>query len=325
MLMRTLTIHADFGDGIPPDDVSLKYELQGYPLNPNVEEALEKIWNEEVKKGGSKLSDNPTLNFGGIGNAQISLGPSTFRDYNSTRLLLDGKRKPADYGLVAEDLKFLEKHIDPMSVFPAILLGDYVIMGVKSRQVIGPGAEKVSFPGASYTQRETDTFELDNRTYVKSLPLILERGIKQELDIKGDELKAARVISVAKDDFPGSHRNTGIFSVLETDITSDELAERKSIAEHGWEHSQYMLVPLDQELLEAYIKSDINGLNKPLPEEYAREIIGFGDKKYIDTTGKSQYMLFLLARDRFGTDVFNGLLEKHKSILHLNTPGKVIR
>jgi hypothetical protein len=320
--MRTIKFIKDFGaEGVPASSVDINYRDNYSPVFPDeLRKIVETAWQESLQKN-PKAENRDLLNLVSINELPditvLSVGSIPWAYYNETRQLLDGAKKPENYALSQELLNNLEQKVHVLSNFPAFISGDYFIMGKKSGFVSAPGAGKISFPGAGYTDKEKDVYTLENTPKARPLIQIVKREIKEETNLNENEMQYVSVLGIAEDTFKGSHRNPGIMSVVYTALSPNDFNQRKQMAQDAWEHEgPYIFVPKnDPELLKALIESDVNVFGKPIDEKYAQLIKGLGDKRTIDTTGKSQFMLYLLGRHLFGDDWYKRTLDEHSSKL----------
>jgi hypothetical protein len=317
--MRTLRMLKDFGEkGTASSNLMLDYrDTNSYDLSPSLENALTKSWVDTLKES-ERAENGRLLNYRKASQVYtdlsvVSLGPSCFRDYNETRLFLDGKKDPKTYGISEEDLEHIAKEVHVLSSFPALVVEDKTVMGRKGWKVLDAGAGKISFPGAGYLNLDKDTFVFDGYRFAKQIPQIVGREIREETKVSEQELDNISVLAIGEDTFKGSHRNPGIFSVAKTHLSAAEIKKRQPIAEDAWEHQgPFIFVPTDDsDLLESLIQSDQSHGAVPLQDKYASRIDGLANKKNIDTTGKAGLMLFLIGRHLYGDNWYKEQLEKH--------------
>ena len=337
--MRVIKTWKDFGPrGVPASALMLDYrESRVYNLSDSVESGIAKLWGasrDEAQKTGAKLANGRLMNLVGVygldkgGDLTIlALGPSEFMDYDGMGKIFDHKKVggaevlPERYGLTHEDAKYLREKIHVLSSFPAVISEGCAIMGKKGKQVTKEGAGKISFPGAGYLNPDKETFMFDGVLYTKQPQQIVAREIKEELGLQPHDINEARILTIAEDDYRGSHRNPGIMSVVESKAVNEEIMERKGIAKDAWEHEgPYIFVPLDdEEVYNSYLDSDLSLGANAIPEIHAKKIEGLGNIRKIDTTGKSQAMLFLLGRYQFGEGWYDETLGKYKDKLQITS------
>ncbi len=327
-MVRTYDVLADFGSqGVPASSVNLDYRLDDtYGLSESLRNGILRAW-EEYSKSDERLSNSLLINLRGVGNTEsgtsLCVGLSRFMDYYAMKEFSDKEDDRVKYGFSEEDVKSLVGEVNVLSSFPAILLEgdsgvDNLLMGVKGRETLKEGRLRLSFPGAGYLRADVDTSVSDGVMSVNSLQSIVGRKIGSETGIMPYELDEANVLAIVKDTYSGSHKNPGIMSVVKSGISVEELLERKGGAEDSWEHEgPYVIVPLVEEIISSFIDSDTSLGNVPIPEKYACEISGLGNTRTIETTGKSMFMLFLAGRRSFGSEFYDGLLEKYHDSLVL--------
>lgn len=323
--MRNIKVHKDFGEkGMPAYSVQLKYnEANNYSLTNVLDNALRISWEDSVKNAKGKLESDELLNFVNVSQSPIIVhfGKTSFRDYNEVRQFLDGKKKPETFGITLEDLENLKKQVHPISSFPAIFTknDEYFLMSKKGWDVSAPGAGKISFPGAGYSNFEKDTSVIKGIRSVYELPNIVEREIREETGILDSEIEKIDTLGVFEDANKGSHRNPGIFTATHTNLTKDEIKKRKNIAADKWEHiGPYVFVPADDpDLMSAFIDSDTEHGGKTLPDRYSSKIEGLAGKNQLETTVKSGYMLLLLGRQLYGSNWYKEALDKHKKHIEI--------
>ncbi len=323
--MRTIKVLYDFGErGITASGFNLDYrDIWDYILDDRVENSLALSWADSLKKN-PKMQNKKLFNYKRTGVvpdvAVTSVGSSTFRDYNEMRQFLDGTKDPKTYGLTEDGIAWLEKEVHVLSTFPAVRVEDCILMGKKGWQVMEAGAGKISFPGAGYLQVDKETFIFEGHRYARQLQQIVRRELEEETGIKEYEMPRVSVLGIAEDTFKGSHRNPAVFSIVDTDLSIEKLMNRKNIAVDAWEHQgPFILLPTGEpELLEAYIASDTNNLSQPLPEKYATKIPGLSGKKQIDTTGKSEFMLYWLGRFLYGSSWLKEVLERQSPVITIH-------
>ena len=334
--MRVIKYWKDFGkEGVPASALMLDYrENRTYNLSEPAKTGLTNLWTDSLKEAqekGANLTNGRLMNLLGVYSVDkgettlLSLGPSQFMDYDGMGKIYDHKKvggietSPARYSLSGDDARQLRENIHVLSSFPAVISGGCVIMGKKGKQVTKEGAGKISFPGAGYLNPDKETFTHEGALYTRQPQQIISREIKEEMKIYPMEIEEAAILAIAEDDFKGSHRNPGMMSLVKSKIGLDEIRERKGIVEDAWEHEgPYLFVPIEnQELYEAYIDSDLGLEANTIPEVHAKKIEGLGNIRKIDTTGKSQIMLFLLGRYQFGQSWYEEMLEKYKDKLKI--------
>ncbi len=327
-MVRTYEVLADFGpQGVSVSSIKLDYRPdETYRLSESLRNGIFGAW-EEYSKSDERLSNSLLVNLRKVGNTEsgtsLCVGLSQFMDYYAMKEFSDKEDDRIKYGFSEEDVKSLVGEVNVLSSFPAVLLEgddgvDNLLMGVKGRETLKEGRLRLSFPGAGYLRADVDTSVSDGVTSVNSLQSIIGRKIGSETGIMPSELDEANVLAIVRDTYPGSHKNPGIMSVVRSGISLEELIGRKGGAEDSWEHKgSYVIVPLDKEIISYFIDSDRSLGNVSIPENHAREISGLGNTRNIETTGKSLFMLFLAGRRSFGSEFYDGLLEKYSDSLVL--------
>ena len=277
-------IFADYGKGKDLDNFVIYFNPKRHEFDKRIYELLEREWEnivEQARKKGKTLYNESLLNFDDVKDCNditlIKTSPVEFREYVATRNLLDQQEK-----YDKKITKQLENKINPLSSFPAVLLDDYFIMGIKGKQV-EKGSGALSFPGAGYLSVEKDTIEIEGNRIAKHPSSIVKREIKEELNISSDEIKNIKAIAIAKDCYKGSHWNTAIFSFVETDLTEDDIKRKWNIAQDTWEHEKLIFVPKENKYIESILSGEI-------PYSMRNKIKGKIPEK-VSLTGKAKLML----------------------------------
>lgn len=315
---RSVRIRVDFGRaGIQPDELKLHYDSSlGYEMPGGLAEKIDRIWDGQLA-AGKKMENERLFNYVEMYNLSspyyLLVGPTEFKHYvgASEILAFGGAEK---HGVSGYESTFLQSAVHPISVCTAVETSDgFYVMREKGPGVWKAGAGRISFPGFGYTNEGRDTYT--EHKIVKDVRSIALRKVREDLNIHGSLVGDMRTLGIYEDTSAESHLNPGIFSVAKTGLSSDELLRLHGYAEKDWKHTgPFVFVPTDdQSAFESYIQSDesYGAETVRMSDASSSKIRGMEGMRTIKTTVKSNFMLHLIGRLRYGNDWYVSQMEKH--------------
>lgn len=282
---------ADFGpEGLPPSEITLDYQPERkYTLSSKTSKAVTETWGA-LTDTDEEMFDAPSLNLRGVAGLRLQLGPTRFRDHRVRRALLSGDDSvPRTY---CESVTHeLHDAVHLLSSFVAVVANGHLCLGIKPE---GPkDAPFLSLPGSGYLDRDLD---MAGGT-VKSTEQVIGRELREELGLMISDA-SVRSLGVFEDTAPDSHLNPALFSVVETEQTSDMVRKRARTAPDRDEFTDLAFLPVEGAVLSALVA-------RALPSESQGSLpasIPFDDVGRL--SHKTLLMLMLLGRDFEGTAWF---------------------
>lgn len=291
----------DFGSaGIRPSDVTLQYEAtESYTLSAEDRAAVDTAWGSLVDSADG-LHDAPGFNVRGTENGDVTLGPTRFKHHYVRRLSISGDDRVDSMSLSADGLETLKQSVHLLSSFVAVVGDGQLVLGIKPpRPHRGP---MLSFPGSGYLDRGEDMHDGEMAPVTE----IVGREMREELNVTPSE-SDIRCLGVFEDTQPDSHLNPALFSIVELDLSPDEIRSRAQEAPDIDEFERLVSIPLTREAIEGVVGSvaDLTGVpdDRPLPFDSVDRI-----------SHKSLLMLLLVGRRYLGSDWFADILSTSADI-----------